>query len=1079
MSTKKKNSDKDAASADSTFFGEIGNGINNVFKKIGEVLKPLADKLSVFGKKLKKIFGIGLKGVKNGNNFISPKKFLLPKPVLYFISMFMFSFLVIALETIQFHVLLIVTNYLKSTMIISIAMLGIAIGSLLAYYLNKFKVQAVMFVSSILLFFSIILAYYNIINIGALKYPYFLVLPFVFASINISTIFAHGDSTKIYFTNLVASALGVIFPIIFLPTFKSESSMMILMLVPLIFIFIQSFSIANLPLKAGIAITSFIAIISFSGFIAENVSTPDVINGDIYENKIIAEMDEDTEILSMGGYRKNIPLEFFNRIYKLDKENGVYKFAGDQYDQDRVTYFLQLFGFYKRWIIAKIPILEKQTIIKDVTSLDKQFYELELVPLLRRKHNTRFFRNYDMLFLNRVYEKRDDGNYHMIGDDDDKKRARYLLTQLGHMQTIDLYFDVRYHDTLRDDMKIFTSADRLLLSEDSTLGRLEYTGSLVGGLNPDDIKKAYDVFYMYINGVALDTVVPYDGTATDPRVPWLSMPNPNVFIVGLSADGIVKSCKRLSERVGKSDVTVSGIEINPSILRTMKTGDPFALAAVNPYENVNVYSGEGRSWLENTKEQFDSIYLMNIHMEHGPVSTLAPEYFHTVEGTELLLSKLTDDGYVVYEEIIQNIRGEAALFKMINTIKAAMKNMGIKDPSEHIYIFEWGFSRGSDVFRTIMIKRTPFSDGTEMKKEGWKYKERHTLDRFMNAIIKSNTCYNEKILFDPYGTRYSTELEKYILNDISEYKDIPNRISVGDMNDDILSRLSDPQDVKVIYDTFNYNDRYLRFEINFSRLSDDQKYKLFKVLDKAGYPYEFDITPTVDNSPFPYNVHKVKTEVNDMLYTIILLSLILIIPVLLLMLNKAGQYKMNLTVPNLFVAATGFGYMLVEIVLMQVFQRFIGLPTISLIVTLGGLLLFSGIGSFVSRFLKKRTIIFLTALIPLILFIMLKTLDSTFLYFAENSFGSKIFISILLIFPVTFLMGIPFPNAVEKVKKFTSNEYATLMFGVSGAFSTLGATSAILINVTYGYSMSFAVGIGCYLVGLVFFMMIMMKKEKA
>lgn len=1039
---------------------DIGRMLKREFTSGREIILTSYAKLREFNRKLGWCAVRIVTGVKRFNELVSPEKIVLPGKFIFFVSMFLFSFLIIALETIQFHVLLIVTNYLKATFIISIAMLGIAIGSLIGFYLSRFNIRLILFFSSVFLFFSIVLAYYNIINIGSLKYPYFLILPFIFATINISSIFTHGNSNTMYFINLFASALGVLFPIFFLPVFKSESSMMILMLVPLVYICIQSFGIANIPAKLIIAILSLVCIVAFIDMIKNNINTPDIVTGDIFEKKIMAELDPDPDAES---FTKNVPLEFFSRVYELNRETDRYKFCGDTYDSNRVRYFLQLLGCMKRWGIGKMPFLENEkTIIENYESIERTVFEYEIIPLLKIKHNTYFRRNYDLLFLNRVYKKDDNGNYLMVGDDYDKKRASYLFTQLGHRQTIDLNFDVRYHESLRYDRKIYAGSDRILLSEDSILGRLEYTGHMTGGMEGKDFWK--DIFCMFVNGVVLDTAGSGKGTYRDPRVPWMPIENPKMFILGLSADGIAKSNNRIK------GAEVSGIEIIPAVVRTMSENGPFAYIAEFPYENTKVYEGEGRSFLENANTLFDAIYLMNIHMEHGPVSTLSPEYIHTVEGIEVLLKNITGQGYVVFEEIIDNPRSEAALYKMMNTIKAAMRNIGIETPSKHFFIFKWDFSKHGDDFRTIIIKRTPFNDA-----------DKNVLDKYLVALqtIEPFIAYNVDMVYDPYGKRFDNEVEKYVLNDLDYNEYLPAHLRSDVFTQKIIHKLADPGLIRSIYRMYSFNKRTGMFETNPDRLNEEDTIKLKKALDIAGFPYEYDLTPATDNKPFPFNVYIKKTEVMEILNIVFVLSLFIVVPVLLLMLNKAGQYKMNLTLPNLFVAFTGFGYMLVEIVLMQVFQRFIGRPTISLIVTLGGLLLFSGLGSFISRYIQHKVLILLTALIPIILFIMSKSLNSIFLFFIDHTFDQKIWISVLLLFPVTFLMGIPFPNAVEKVKKFTSDEYGTLMFGISGGFSTIGATSAILINVTHGYSTSFAAGILCYLAGFIFFTLIMLKSDKA
>jgi len=262
--------------------------------------------------------------------------------------------------------------------------------------------------------------------------------------------------------------------------------------------------------------------------------------------------------------------------------------------------------------------------------------------------------------MDRVYKLNPAENaYGLGGDKYDRLRAKYLLSQLGHYDIYDLNFDVRPHYTHGDNYKWYGTDLRVLLSEDGMLGRIEYL-----------VDERATV--MSSNGCALDTMSYSSGPYWDPRMPHLK--DPKIFIVGLSADGVAKSGTALENS------RVSGIEINPTILRTMSEDGQFSRRAKYPYRGIEVHFGEGRSYLENTKEKYDIITLMNIHTEHGPLCTLGPEYFHTVEGTQLLLDKLTDRGYVTYEEIIFNERGKFFFLKFLNTVKEAMRRNGIAAP---------------------------------------------------------------------------------------------------------------------------------------------------------------------------------------------------------------------------------------------------------------------------------------------------------------------------------------------------------------------------------------------------------------
>ena len=70
-----------------------------------------------------------------------------------------------------------------------------------------------------------------------------------------------------------------------------------------------------------------------------------------------------------------------------------------------------------------------------------------------------------------------------------------------------------------------------------------------------------------------------------------------------------------------------------------------------------------------------------------------------------------------------------------------------------------------------------------------------------------------------------------------------------------------------------------------------------------------------------------------------------------------------------------------------------------------------------------------------------------------------------LMFPLSLLMGIPFPKAMEKIKREISDEYATLMYAVSGAAGSIAAVAALLLNTTYGFSFTFVCGMCAYFIG--------------
>jgi hypothetical protein len=972
--------------------------------------------------------------LKNTYGYTNKWQIAIPLPVLYFTAMFLFSSLVMTLETVYFHMLLIVTNYIKATFIISIVMLGIAIGSFIGFYLNRAWLTLVLFLSSVGVMISIVISYYNIINIGVLQYPYLLILPFIFSSVIIAIIFARGHSTRIYFTNLIASALGVIIPIVAVELVKSENTLILSLFVPAAFIGILALAVRDNLCKIALIVVSVVLCVKIASLFGENTAIPERIDAGVFTKKIVAEMGSGAET----DYLKNYVTDFFRRVYVKDPATGDYRFAGDAYDRKRAGYFLRVTGFLKRFGVDPLPYIEKRTVIEKADVIPGKVYEKEIIPSLRRQFIHRFNTNEDRKFIDRVYRVNKEGTaYELGGDQYDRLRAKYLLSQLGHYDTYDLNFDVRPHYTHIDNYKWYGTDLRVLLSEDGMLGRIEYL-----------VDERATV--MSSNGTALDTMSYSSGPYWDPRMPHLK--DPKIFIVGLSADGVAKSGTALENS------KVSGIEINPTILRTMSEDGQFSRRAKYPYKGIEVYFGEGRSYLENTKEKYDIITLMNIHTEHGPLCTLGPEYFHTVEGTQLLLDTLTDRGYVTYEEIIFNERGKFFFLKFLNTVKEAMRRNGIAEPEKCIHIFSWDFYEGGQAFRTLTLKRTPFTP-EEL---------RYYNGVYLGEIKTKPYYYNVNINYSP-GMRTGSEYEKFITGaPVLGYDWYPNNLREEEFIGEMLQRVKKDDDKDFLRQIYRLNN-YKRYTVSARSLTPEQKSRLLDICKRSGYPFAVDLRPATDDRPFPFDVYNVKKEIWDILEVILKFSLALFIPIVIIMLYRFRDRGRALFWQFLFAAATGFGFMLVEIVLMQKFQRFIGSPMYSLILVLGGLLLFSGIGSFVSHYMKRKWQIIAVLAIPVILLLFALFIDGIFAGLSELGFTGKLVASALLIFPISFLMGIPFPNALDVIKKKASPEYGSLLFGISGTFATLGSACSMLFSVTWGFNMTFVIGMICYAAGIALF----------
>jgi hypothetical protein len=178
--------------------------------------------------------------------------------------------------------------------------------------------------------------------------------------------------------------------------------------------------------------------------------------------------------------------------------------------------------------------------------------------------------------------------------------------------------------------------------------------------------------------------------------------------------------------------------------------------------------------------------------------------------------------------------------------------------------------------------------------------------------------------------------------------------------------------------------------------------------------------------------------------------------------------------PLLYFIAAGLGYILVEIAFIQRFVLFLGHPTYALTVVIFLLMLSSGAGSLLSRIWLPRTDL---CWIPLALVIVTLVGEVFFLpgrlaAMVGMDFGYRLLASGVLLIPLGFVMGMPFPTglralASQPVPRLTreadhpdnSIEWAWAM---NAAASVLGSVLAMVIAIQFGLTVTLACGAVAY-----------------
>lgn len=245
-------------------------------------------------------------------------------------------------------------------------------------------------------------------------------------------------------------------------------------------------------------------------------------------------------------------------------------------------------------------------------------------------------------------------------------------------------------------------------------------------------------------------------------------------------------------------------------------------------------------------------------------------------------------------------------------------------------------------------------------------------------------------------------------------------------------------------------------------LSDDRK--------ELYHDYDFNIQPATDNQPFFSQFLRWEAlnrlaryfgnrslpffEVGYLLVMVTLVQIAIVSFVLILLplfkLGWSGKNKLGIL---FYFSGIGLGYMFVEIVLIQHFILYFGSPVYSASAVITALLVFSGLGSYVSGNIvhNRKRLLVLFGLIALLLVIDSLILIPLLQQTVHLGLAYKLTIVLLLIGPLAFLMGMPFPSGLSLIAK--SNPAAIpWAWGVNGCTSVISTALATIVSVELGFN---------------------------
>jgi hypothetical protein len=230
-----------------------------------------------------------------------------------------------------------------------------------------------------------------------------------------------------------------------------------------------------------------------------------------------------------------------------------------------------------------------------------------------------------------------------------------------------------------------------------------------------------------------------------------------------------------------------------------------------------------------------------------------------------------------------------------------------------------------------------------------------------------------------------------------------------------------------------------------------------------------DISPCRDDKPYFYKRDRgVAREYLWLLGSIAGFSFLVVwLPLRFIRKKAASSDLRSVALPLFVFSSIGVGAMVLEISLFQKLVLYLGSPTVSLSILLTSLLVGMGIGScfgkriYEAEIRRRLFVVSLCIVVAGILFAIVSpyVLSKCLGY----SLGLRSTICFLMILPLAFLLGIPFPSCIQMLTRENKGKHVPWMYGVNGSMSVLGPVLAIVLSMLVGFTPTYFVGLAFYL----------------
>lgn len=439
---------------------------------------------------------------------------------------------------------------------------------------------------------------------------------------------------------------------------------------------------------------------------------------------------------------------------------------------------------------------------------------------------------------------------------------------------------------------------------------------------------------------------------------------------------------------------IDALEINPIIVSLMKNEIAEFSGYIYSHPNVDVIESDIRSYINNTSKKYSLIELSfsdSYTSASSGINALNESYIYTIESFSNMYERLTPNGLISISR--WTVDPPRDNIKLLATAIKSLRELGISYPGDNLIAI-----RSLQTF-TLLISKKAISQQQIIKAK--EFSNRNLFDLVYYPGIKDDEANRYIQLASPY------------------YYNATNKLLSKNYDDFIKS-------------------------------------------------HTFNIKPATDNNPYFYNFFKLKTlehvrkygikwiPITDWGYLLVLFLLIFVLVIsilgILLPIKLSTKEPANGKV-ILYFSFLGLSYFFIEIVLIQRSILYVGNPIYSASTIISGLLIFSGIGSYVSGKLSKTKNLIFFSTILIVLSLILHLFLYNFITNITSQFytAGKIFLMLIIILPLGFFMGIPFPRGLEIIK-IKHTKILPWAWGINGFFSVISILTTSIISIIFGFN---------------------------